>query len=278
MKRRVAAAAIAALVACLAFALCACTEPYDPNASMKEPSVDESALKDPGVLHVGVNADSYPLAGQADQRWYGLEVDIAAAVGQELGLKVEFVDVGDDTVGALAGDEVDMVMGVEADASKGQCWRSAGYAPSCIALFSMKEKAKLPTREKGQVVAVQTSSLAEWLVSRQLGEGSVQSEDDVKAAFQQLADGAVKYAAADAVVGAYVVNKMGIDAYIIGVMQVPDTYCIGIAEDNHKLQKAVKKAMSSIKGNGVFDIILEKWTGGPVDVSNARQTDGAGIA
>ena len=94
MKKRVAAAVLTALVACLAFALCGCTEPYNPDAAKKAPTVDASALKEEGVLHVGVNASSYPLAGQANGKMSGLDVDVAAAIGQELGLRVEFVDVG----------------------------------------------------------------------------------------------------------------------------------------------------------------------------------------
>ena len=148
MKKRVAAAVLTALVACLAFALCGCTEPYNPDAAKKAPTVDASALKEEGVLHVGVNASSYPLAGQANGKMSGLDVDVAAAIGQELGLRVEFVDVGEDGVKALGGDEVDMVMSVESDAAKGKCWVSPGYAPSGVSLFSMDESAALPKNRR----------------------------------------------------------------------------------------------------------------------------------
>ena len=202
MKKRVAAAVLTALVACLAFALCGCTEPYNPDAAKKAPTVDASALKEEGVLHVGVNASSYPLAGQANGKMSGLDVDVAAAIGQELGLRVEFVDVGEDGVKALGGDEVDMVMSVESDAAKGKCWVSPGYAPSGISLFSMDESAALPKKGGDAVIAAQTSSLSAWLVSRQFGEGALKAEDDLKTVFKQLADGEVPYVAADAVVGA----------------------------------------------------------------------------
>ena len=267
MKRSVAAVVLTALVACFAFALCACSEPYNPDASMKESTVDPAALKEAGVLHVGVNSESYPLAGQANGNMSGIDVDIASALAQEMGLKVAFVDVGADGVKALSGDEVDMVMGLESASAKGKCWTSDGYAPSCISLFSMDAEAKLPKRDDGQLVAAQTSSLSAWLVTRNLGEGALQAEDDVKAVFQQLSDGAVPYAAADAVVGLYVIGSMGIDGHLVGVMQDPDTYCIGIAEQNADLQTAVTEAMSSIQSNGIFDVILQKWTGGPVDLS-----------
>ena len=58
MKKRLATAAIAAFAACLLFALCGCTEPYDSSASMKESAVEESALLEAGTLKVGVDASS----------------------------------------------------------------------------------------------------------------------------------------------------------------------------------------------------------------------------
>ena len=277
MKKRVAAAVLTALVACLAFALCGCTEPYNPDAAKKAPTVDASALKEEGVLHVGVNASSYPLAGQANGKMSGLDVDVAAAIGQELGLRVEFVDVGEDGVKALGGDEVDMVMSVESDAAKGKCWVSPGYAPSGVSLFSMDESAALPKKGGDAVIAAQTSSLSAWLVSRQFGEGALKAEDDLKTVFKQLADGEVPYVAADAVVGAYVMNSEGIAGHIVGVMQVPDEYCIGIADGNDVLQAAVSDALTQLEGNGngMMSIIMMKWFGTPLSLSDVPQTDGA---
>ena len=63
-------------------------------------------------------------------------------------------------------------------------------------------------------------------------------------------------------------------------MQVPDQYCIGIAEGNDVLQEAVAGALAKIEGNGngMMSIILTKWLGGPVDLSDVPQTDGAKTA
>ena len=123
MKKRVVAAIVSAMAACLMFALCGCTEAYNPDASMKEQTVDASATKNAGTMIVGVDASSYPFAGQSNGKMSGLEVDVAAALAQEMGLKVEFVDVGMDGLEALTDGEVDMVMGVEEDADT-KAWKS----------------------------------------------------------------------------------------------------------------------------------------------------------
>jgi hypothetical protein len=64
-------------------------------------------------------------------------------------------------------------------------------------------------------------------------------------------------------------------------MQVPDQYCVGIAEGNDVLQEAVAGALAKIEGNGngMMSIILTKWLGSPVkDLSDVPQTAGAKTA
>ena len=76
MKKRFVAVAVSAMAAVLLVALCGCTGPYDPNASMKESTVEPEALHQPGTLVVGVDASSYPFAGQANGEISGIDVDI----------------------------------------------------------------------------------------------------------------------------------------------------------------------------------------------------------
>ena len=66
-------------------------------------------------LRVGVNANNAPLAGQpsSSTKIVGIDVDMAAALADQLGLKLEVVDVSTDAAGALTSGKVDVVMGVE---------------------------------------------------------------------------------------------------------------------------------------------------------------------
>jgi polar amino acid transport system substrate-binding protein len=105
MNKRFVAVIVSAMAAVLLVALCGCTGPYDPNASMKESTVEPEALHQPGTLRVGVDAASYPFAGQANGEITGLDVDVASALAQEMGLKVEFVDVGSEPGEALSAAE-----------------------------------------------------------------------------------------------------------------------------------------------------------------------------
>lgn len=273
--RRPIAAAVFAFAACAMLALAGCTGAYDSDAHMKQQTIDSSALKDGQMLHVGVDASSYPLAGESNGRMSGLNVDIAAAIAQELGVKVEFVDVGSDGIEALSGDQVDMVMGIDASDAKDKCWVSDSYGPSCIALFSLDEQASIPEKSDSLTISAQTSSLSAWLVQKGYGDSALRAEDDLSAVFSDLSGENAQYAAADALVGAYMANKLGLDAHMVGLLQEADGYCIGVAKDNDSLQLAVTQALSAIQGNGVMGVIMTCWAGGTLDVSGLSVVKGS---
>ena len=265
--RRPIAAVVLALAACAMLALAGCTGAYDSAAHMKEQTIDSSALKNGQTLQVGVDASSYPFAGESNGEMSGFNVDIASAIAQELGVKVEFVDVGSDGIEALSGDQVDMVMGIESSAAKDKCWTSDSYCPSCVTLFSLDEQATLPEKSDSLTVSAQTSSLSAYRVQKLYGDSALCAEDDLSAVFSDLTNDNAQYAAADALVGAYMANKLGISVHMVGLLQDADSYCIGISKDNETLQLAVTQALSTIQSNGVMDVIMTCWAGGSVDVS-----------
>ena len=102
MKRWKIGVLVCAIVACACLALAGCQpQSYTPKA--KEPTVSASALGQPGTLRVGVNSASAPLAGQtaSSARIVGIDVDVAAYLADQLGCKVEIVDVGTEPEKAL---------------------------------------------------------------------------------------------------------------------------------------------------------------------------------
>ena len=62
---------------------------------------------------MGINASNPPYAAQSNGSIVGIDVDIAAALADELGLKLELVDVGTATDTAFERESVDIVMGVK---------------------------------------------------------------------------------------------------------------------------------------------------------------------
>lgn len=109
MSKSSAIRALAALVLalCVGFMSGCSSNSYTPEPS--EQKIDNSLLHTPGTLRVGVDASNAPYAAQSQGSIVGIDVDTAAALADELGLKLELVDVGTNAEGAFTSDNVDML-------------------------------------------------------------------------------------------------------------------------------------------------------------------------
>ena len=318
MKRKFVMIAAVAMTAALAFVLSGCSlletpESYTPEK--KDPTVTSPVIGQDGVLRVGVNSSNAPFSAQVSGNIVGIDIDVAAALADQMGLDLQIVDVGTDPEGALEQGTVDIIMNVDTTDTTATCWTSETYLESSVALFSMNPDAPLPFSEgeeaaaeegteeaaaeegteeaaseegeaaegeaaeeeqpTGTVVAAQASSMSAWEVSNQYGEEALYTVDDLKSAFSDLASDKVPYVAADAVIGSYVAHSSAIDAHIVGIMEVASGYCIGASAENADLQAAITEALGSIKGSGIVNVIEAKWLGTSIDVGSYAMTDAA---
>ena len=280
-KRLRSLVAVSAAAFVMAFVLSGCSSiegllnktPYEPQG--KDPVVVAPTIGEDGVLRVGVDTSNPPLAGMNNSgKIIGIDVDFAAALADEFGLKVSIVDVGSDPAGALKEGKVDIVMGVDkADAGEG-FWTSESYLPTGIALFSLEEGAAVPVAGDGSTFAAQISSKSAWAITNEFGDDVLTSSTTLQDAFTSLSNGEVKYVAADAVVGLYAARSENVDVYISAMLMAPSGYCVGVSNDNTELQKLVGEAVEKLTGNGIVDIIEMKWLGKTVDLSNVKLTAG----
>ena len=245
-----------------AFALAGCaTQDYTPEE--KSPTVSPDTIIEAGVLRVGVTTENNtPFAGQASGKIVGLDVDIAAALADNLGLKLEIVDVGTDVDSALANKQVDIVMGVDKTSAQVTCWRSEVYVESAVALFASPSVTSVPTKDSAPKIAAQSSSMSAWEVTNQFGDDAVSS-------------GTAQYAAADAVIGTYAAHTSNVDVHIVALMQSPSGYCIGVLDTNTDLKTTISDALANLTGGGIISLIESKWLGTPINLANVPMTEGA---
>lgn len=249
---------------------------YEPQG--KDPVVVAPTIGEDGVLRVGVDTSNPPLAGMSSsEKIIGIDVDIAAALADEFGLKVSIVDVGSDPAGALEKGEVDIVMGVdEADAGD-EFWISDAYLPTGIALFSLTEDAAVPAAGDGSTFAAQISSKSAWAITNEFGDDVLTSSTSLNDAFTSLQNGEVNYVAADAVIGLYAARNLDMDVYIAAMLLAPSGYCVGVASDNTELQSLVGEAVTKLTGNGVVGVIEMKWLAAVLDLSAVEMTAGVPV-
>ena len=253
------------LALCMALPLAGCaSNSYTPE--LKDQVVDDSTLNTSGTLRVGINASNPPYAAQSNGSIVGIDVDIAAALADELGLKLELVDVGTSIDTAFARENVDIVMGAEE--ANSAYWMSDDYMNSGIALFSLTEGAEAPAAAGSFKVAAQSSSMSAWEVTDHYGEACLENAGDPNAAFDMLSTGSVNYVAAESTIGEYVIHTSGIEAYPIALLQAATPRAIAVASDNAELQQAVSNALASLINGGVVDVIEGRWLGGHTDIAS----------
>ncbi|WP_251212029.1 substrate-binding periplasmic protein [Adlercreutzia murintestinalis] len=262
---RIAAAVVLSIMMTMALAGCASND-YKPE--LGSPQVEPPTIGEEGTLRVGVNTSKSPLAGMGNDRIIGIDVDIAAALADELGLKLSLEDVGTSPDTALEEGSVDIVMGIDKSDSDAGFWLSAEYLPTGVAVFATEgSNAAVPKKDDGSKIAAQVSSKSAWAVTNAFGDSALESANDLSSAISELASGQVDYLASDAVIGMYAANRAGTPVEIVALIDSASGYCIGASSENIALQSAVADALSTLLNNGTIGVIEQKWLGSLLDLS-----------
>jgi len=260
-------AVAALLVVVLAFGLIGC----EPKAEEPElvPVVEPPVIGDAGVLKVGVDLSYPPFAGTDDGVNAGIDIDVAAAIAERLGLRLEVVDVKPSGMASALGDgTVDVMLGAVpiTDAVLADVTTAGSYIIDGPAFFATTpaEGSEVATLTIEQVaslrVGAQTGSAAFWALEAELGEGAVTGFDTLKGAFDALKAGDVDVIASGAVIGAYIARDYPGIAF---AGQFGDAQPLGIAvrKDAAELEAAVRGTLDAMAADGVLQTIRRKWVG-----------------
>jgi polar amino acid transport system substrate-binding protein len=231
-----------------------------------DPKITSPAVATDGVLKVGVDSTHAPFAGLSKNELVGIDVDIAAALADQLGLKLELVDINGKSVDDLLTDKsIDIVMDVEQTGGSVIKGTEVGpYLESGPALFTIVKTSTLPTIDlnsmSGTKIAAQKDSLSAWALDERIGKGTADVKTNLDEAFKAVESGASTYAAADAIVGSYLaVDYNGVSC--VKMIGTPIPVYIGVGKDNTTLPDALSTALRTIRDNGELKIILSKWLG-----------------
>lgn len=266
IRQRVLGVAVCVIAMLSLVVLCACSsQSYEPEK--KAQMVSGAVLHTDGVLRVGVDASNVPYAAESEGNIVGIDVDVAAALADEMGLTLELVDVGANVENAFSQENVDIVMGVKNTSDA--YWTSEVYMTSAIALFAPDQNATAPASSKETFkVSAQSSSMSAWQITEKYGESHLISEADLKTAFTDLTNNTANYVAADSTIGSYVTHSLGIEAYPIAVLQEKTSYRIACLPTNTAMQNAINTSLANIQSGGVIGVIQSKWLGNNSDITN----------
>ncbi|MDY2777687.1 MAG: transporter substrate-binding domain-containing protein [Collinsella sp.] len=219
-----------------------------------------------GVLTVALDAADAPQAmNDADGRLVGYSVDVAYAIAERLGLKVEFVtDEGPDSVGKS--DSADIYIGATSDDETDDVLVIGTYLENAPSIFARTEGAgeqggSLSAADlSGAKIGVQISSAAQDVLVSSGVDAEFKTYGNVNECLEALGSGEVDYVACDATAGAYLARAHAGTSFAAS-LDTPSSIGIAIKAKRTELIDAIQGALDEISADGTLDAIHRAWYG-----------------
>lgn len=226
----------------------------------KSATLSDDALVAPGYLSVGVKlaSSSAPMCVAGDGgSLFGLDVDLGAALASEMGLKVRYIPVVDDS---SLGKDCDVVMNSHSD-NPDAVAVAGTYVESASSFFTKGEPTVVAATDLGgKSVGLQSGSASEAVLNDTGLKMSQKSFATLNEAFEALAAGEVDYVLCEAYPGAYLAAlHTGIS--FAGSLETPVTSGIAMLPSNAELVAAVQTAFDGISSNGIYNVVRTRWVG-----------------
>lgn len=247
-------------------------EARSQRAAAATPAVSSPSVLEDGVLTVGLSRSSSAPMCMTDQSgsYQGYDVDMAYALGDELGLTVKLVSVS--STSSSLGSECDVIMGETSGRSNVTV--AGSYAEDAIGFFHKGDETVVSNMDlRGKRIGVQEGSSSAQYLKRSDLNATEQDFQNLNDAFDALDQGIVDYVLCDAFSGAFLSGSCDGIAFA-GSINAPSVIGVGVMTSNTDLQMAVKDALDKISSNGVGDVIRARWLGGLSPLTDSSQISG----
>lgn len=216
---------------------------------------------------------------EGTQEAQGVDVEIGQALGEKLGVKVTFMNIGfDSLIPSLQAQRIDAVMSSMTDTKERQ------EQVDFIDYFQAGSTILVPKGNPegiqslddlcGKTVAVQRDTTNEEIARAQAEKCEAEGKGELKVealpkdtdAVVRVKSGAAAADVTDYPVAIYTAQTSGggNDFEVVGEQIDAAPYGIAVRKDDTQLRDALKAALEAIIADGTYDRILEKWnaTGG----------------
>ena len=216
-----------------------------------------------GKLTMSTNAAFPPYEMTTDAgELEGIDVEIAGAIADKLGLELQIDDMDfDAALLAAQQGKSDMVMaGVTVNEERKQVMEFSDTYASGVQVVIVKEGSEIATVDDlaGHMIGTQRGTTGYIYCSDDFGEDSVTAYDNGLTAVQALNNGQVDCVVIDsAPAKEFVAANEGL--VILDTEYAVEDYAIGMAKGNTALVEAVNGALAELKADGTIDAILAKY-------------------
>ena len=223
-------------------------------------------IKESGILRVGTEGTYKPFTYHDEQdKLVGYDVEVAAAVAEKMGLKVEFSEITwEGLLMSLDNGTIDAVfnqVGLTAERLMKYDF-SVPYLYSYIALIIQKENKAISSWEsaRGSRTSLNVSSNYA-LIAEKYGM-KITASDTFHKDIGLLLDGRVDVVINNTIAfNDYIQTKPDVPIHIVDVLPEADTVAVPLCKGNTELLNAMNGAFKEIQEDGTLSRISEKYLG-----------------
>jgi arginine/lysine/histidine transporter system substrate-binding protein len=216
-----------------------------------------------GVLTVGTNATFPPYEYKDGDDIVGIDADIAQALAEKLGLKMEMIDMEFGAlITAIQSGKVDVALaGMTATEERKQNVDFTDSYATGVQVIIVKEGSDIASVDdlaNDKIMSVQEGTTGHLYCSDDYGEDHVIAYTSGATAIQALLQDKV-----DCVVIDQQPAKEFVEANeglkILDSEYTVENYAVAVSKDNPALTEALNKAMQELKDDGTIQSILDKY-------------------
>lgn len=222
--------------------------------------------------------DNYPPYEFVDEsgNFRGFNVDIIRAIAIELGIEIEFVPSSwEDAMLNLENDETDAVQGMTVTEDRNMLFDFTEHTIiNSQAIFVLSDTGFINDLSdlKGRKVSVQSQDVTSEIF-RKMNIENIDIIEKVNQfeAIESLLEGEVDAFVGNQLTGIYYVQKLNLtdSIKIVGEPIYTTDYSIAVNDGNYELLELLDTGLETIKDNGTYDKIYEKWFGKTIPDVNA---------
>ena len=220
------------------------------------------------VLRVGTEPTFAPFEFQKEgsKDYDGFDMDLARAIGKQMGAKVEIVNMGFDAlIPALNANNIDLIaagMSITDERKKAITFSEPYYTSGLIIMVNKDNKEVKSEKDlEGKRIAVQIGTTGEKKARSIKGAKVTAFNTNTEAAMELKNKGVDAVINDSPVVGYYLAQGGNKTAMTVGEVMEAEQYGLAVKKGNDKLAADVNKALAELKKNGEYDKIYKTWFG-----------------
>lgn len=238
---------------------------------------DDLGLISDGTLVVAMSGEFQPFSFFEGNQLTGFDYDIGVAVAEELGLEADSQTGAFDTlIGGVQANRYDVLiasMTPTEERDQAVDFTDSYYISGAQAFVSADSDCTDITQMDSPVIGVASGTTYQTYLEDEGGDwvGEVRTFSSDITALQDVATGRLDAAMTDRNVGLHQIQESDLDIVECGAPLYTEEPAFAVKEGNAALQDALNEALATIKENGTYAEISEKYFG--KDISTT-ETDG----